>query len=468
MSFINKDFMLNNETGKKLYHDIAKDMPIYDFHCHLDPKQIAEDVHFNDIVDIWLSGDHYKWRAMRGQGIEEYYITGDASNKEKFIKWAETLENSVGNPLYHWSHLELKMYFNIDEILTANNAERIYEEANRFLADNHITTQSLITDSNVKVICTTDNPTDSLEYHDEIAKQDDFKTAVLPAFRPDDVFKIGEEAFINLIKKLENVENTEIKDEHDFVDALHHRIDYFHSKGAKLADHGISILQYEPYTAEDITKTFINAINQSELSNKDKAQFQTFILNELSKKYYEKGWAMQIHFGALRNANTKMFEKLGPDTGFDSITDQEHVAYHLNSLLNLMEYEGHLPKTIIYNLNPTYNDIVGSAIANFQTEAGVKGKIQHGAGWWFNDTKRGMIRQMSSLADQGLLMNFVGMLTDSRSFISYSRHDYFRRILCTFIGDFVERGEIPNDEDLLRKLIENICYNNAYRYFNLI
>lgn len=468
MAFINKDFMLNNETGKKLYNDYAKDLPIYDFHCHLDPKQIAENVHFKDIVDIWLSGDHYKWRAMRGQGIEERYITGDASNKEKFIKWAETLENSVGNPLYHWSHLELKMYFNIDELLTSENAERIYNEANKYLEENHVTTQSLITNSNVKLICTTDNPTDDLHYHDDIAKQDAFETTVLPAFRPDDVFKIGDQAFLNFLEKLGQVEDKQLKTEDDFIKALFNRIDYFHAKGAKLSDHGISILHYEDFTKEEVSRIFSKAINKEELTSKDKAQFQTYVLNELSKKYYEKGWAMQIHFGALRNANTKMFEKLGPDTGFDSILDQTHVAYNLNSLLNMMEYEGHLPKTIIYNLNPIYNDIVGSAIANFQTEAGIKGKVQHGAGWWFNDTKRGMLRQMSSLADQGLLMNFVGMLTDSRSFISYSRHDYFRRILCTFVGDLVEKGEIPNENELLKKLIQNICYNNAYNYFNLI
>ncbi|WP_154837291.1 glucuronate isomerase [Staphylococcus sp. Marseille-Q1834] len=468
MAFINENFMLNNETGKKLYENYAKDLPIYDFHCHLSPQQIAEDTQFEDIADIWLSGDHYKWRAMRALGIEERYITGDASNREKFIKWAETVENCVGNPLYHWSHLELKMYFNIDELLTADNAEKIYDEANQFLKDNQVSARSLITDSNVNVICTTDNPTDDLKYHDQIAQLDDFDTAVLPTFRPDEVFKIGDQAFLTFLEKLEQVEDTKINNVVDFVKGLHHRIDFFHSKGAKLSDHGISVLQYEPFSKEEIDSIFENALNNKEIDDKGKAQFQTFILNELSKKYHENGWAMQIHFGALRNANTQMFEKVGPDTGFDSILDQENIAYHLNSLLDMMEYENHLPKTILYNLNPNYNDIVGSAIANFQTEPGIRSKVQHGAGWWFNDTKRGMIRQMSSLADQGLLMNFVGMLTDSRSFISYSRHDYFRRILCTFIGEYVENGEIPNDEALLKKLIENICYNNAYEYFKLI
>lgn len=467
MAFINEHFMLNNETGKHLYHDFAKDMPIYDYHCHLDPKQISDNVVCDNITDLWLSGDHYKWRAMRAQGIEEQYITGDAAPLDKFKKWAETLENSVGNPLYHWSQLELKMYFDIEDLLTSDNAEAIYHRANDYLKQHHTTTQSLITDSNVNLICTTDNPTDDLNYHDAIKAQDGFNTTVLPAFRPDDVFKVGDPAFTDLLQKLENLTHP-ITTSSDFIEALYKRIQYFHDKGGRLADHGLEEMHFEAYTDQAIQDIFKKALNHADISTYERFQFQSYMLNELSKAYHERGWVMQIHFGAIRNNNTKMFEKVGKDAGFDSIRDQDNLAYHLNATLDMMEQEGHLPKTILYNLNPIYNDIVGSTIANFQTEPGIKSKVQHGAGWWFNDTKRGMLRQMSSLADQGLLMHFVGMLTDSRSFISYSRHDYFRRILSSFIGDLVEKGEIPNDDQLLKRMIENICYNNAYNYFKLI
>lgn len=467
MSFINQDFMLNNDKAKELYQNYAKDMPIYDYHCHLDPKEISENKHFDNITDLWLSGDHYKWRVMRAQGIDEYYITGDAPKKEKFVQWAAALENAVGNPVYHWSQLELAMYFNIYELLTADNAEEMYEQINRYLKENHVTTQSLIEASNVNVICTTDNPTDELNYHDDIKVQTGFKTAVLPAFRPDAVFKIGKPEFADFIRDLENVTH-KINDEKDLIDALHQRIDYFHQKGSRLADHGLERIDYADYAEEDIHHIFNKGLKGEAVSANEAAQFITFVLNELSKKYTENNWTMQIHFGAIRNNNTKAFEKLGPDTGFDSINDQTDLAYNLNHLLDMMDRENHLPKTILYNLNPTYNDVVGSAIANFQTESGIKSKVQHGAGWWFNDTKRGMLRQMSSLADQGMLMHFVGMLTDSRSFISYARHDYFRRILCTYIGELVEQGEIPDEATLLEKMIKGICYNNAYQYFGLV
>ncbi|RIO47297.1 glucuronate isomerase [Staphylococcus hyicus] len=467
MTFIHKNFMLTNETARHLYHTYAQTMPIYDYHCHLDPKMISENTHFDNITDLWLGGDHYKWRAMRAQGIDEYYITGAAEPKEKFKKWAETLDNAVGNPLYHWSHLELKMYFDIDDRLSATNTEDIYDRANAYLKSHHVTTQSLISDSNVALICTTDNPTDTLEHHDAIRAQDGFKTAVLPAFRPDDAFKVGTPQFIDFVKKLES-QTHPIIDSGDFVKALKQRIDYFHQKGGRLADHGLEEIRFEAFDAVEINTIFEKALEQEPISKKEYFQFQTFILRELSKAYSEKNWVMQIHFGAIRNNNTRAFSKLGPDAGFDSIRDQENLAAHLNATLNMMEADNHLPKTILYNLNPIYNDIVGSTIANFQTEPGIKSKIQHGAGWWFNDTKRGMLNQMSSLADQGLLMHFVGMLTDSRSFISYSRHDYFRRILCNFIGTLVENGEIPNDDTLLKRMIENICYDNACHYFNLI
>lgn len=467
MQLITEDFMLTNDVAKHLYHTYAKHKPIYDYHCHLDPKMISENVYFDNITSLWLGGDHYKWRAMRAQGIEEKYITGDADPKEKFKKWAITLENSVGNPLYHWSHIELKMYFGIDETLGSNNAEEIYDRANHYLKENNITTQTLIESSNVKLICTTDNPTDTLEYHDAIKAQKDFKTTVLPAFRPDDAFKVGTKQFVAFLKKLEKQTHS-ITNVETFVSALQKRIDFFHNKGGRLADHGLEVIHFESFKPTEIDAIFDKALHGTAVSNQEYFQFQTFMLNELSKSYSEKAWTMQIHFGAIRNNNHNAFVKLGPDTGFDSIRDQDNLAFHLNATLDMMERESHLPKTILYNLNPVYNDIVGSTIANFQTEAGIQSKMQHGAGWWFNDTKRGMLKQMSSLADQGLIMHFVGMLTDSRSFISYSRHDYFRRILCSFIGELVENGEIPKDETLLKKMIENICYDNAYRYFKLI
>ncbi|MDT4011196.1 MULTISPECIES: glucuronate isomerase [Staphylococcus] len=467
MAFINETFMLHNDKAVQLYEDYAKDMPIYDYHCHLDPKQISEDHHFDNITDLWLSGDHYKWRVMRAQGIEEHYITGDADKKEKFVKWAQALQNAVGNPVYHWSQLELAMYFGVYDLLTEDNAEEIYERVNQYLKDNHVTTQSLIKESKVNLICTTDNPTDDLHYHDEIKAQSDFKTAVLPAFRPDAAFKIGSQDFLDFVEKLAEITQP-IQSVESFIDSLKQRIDYFHSKGGRLADHGLERIDYEDFTSEEITDIFRKALNKETVSDFEKAQFITFVLNELSKAYADKGWTMQIHFGAIRNNNTRAFKKLGPDTGFDSINDQTNLAYNLNHLLDMMEREDHLPKTILYNLNPNYNDVVGSTIANFQTEPGIASKIQHGAGWWFNDTKRGMLRQMSSLADQGMLMHFVGMLTDSRSFISYARHEYFRRILCTYIGEMVENGEIPDEPALLEKLIKGICYNNAYHYFGLI
>ncbi|RXK17402.1 glucuronate isomerase [Macrococcus sp. DPC7161] len=465
MSFIHKDFMLQNETAKHLYHDYAKDMPIYDYHCHLDPKLIRDNHHFDNITELWLGGDHYKWRAMRAQGIEEQYITGSAAPLEKFIKWAETLENAIGNPLYHWSQLELKMYFGIDELLTKENAEAIYHQANQYLKDNHVTTQSLIQQSNVKLICTTDGPLNHLEEHDAIKSQS-LSAAVLPAFRPDDAFNIQEPSFKAFVESLEAITHP-ITTADAFIEALHKRIDYFHSKGSKLADHGIGELNYQTYTEEAIQSIFKKALNNESISHQEMGQLQTYLLFNLGKKYHELDWTMQIHFGAIRNNNTRQFKALGRDTGYDSINDQSNVAYHLNNILNMLATEDKLPKTILYNLNPIYNDIVTTTIANFQAP-GVKSKVQHGAGWWFNDTKRGMLNQMASLSDQGMLMHFVGMLTDSRSFLSYSRHDYFRRILCTHIGQLVELGEVPNDDVLLERMIKNICYNNAYNYFKLI
>lgn len=465
--FINDDFMLRNQTAIDLYHQYAKDMPIYDYHCHLSPQDIAENRRFNNITELWLSGDHYKWRAMRTHGIDERYITGDATDKEKFAAWAETVPSCLGNPLYHWTHLELKRYFGIDELLSSDNWERIWNQCNELLKQEDYSVQGLINRSNVKVICTTDDPTDDLFYHSEIQKQEAFTVKVLPTFRPDKGLEINLKTFIPFIEELEKVCDSKLATYQDYIQALQSRIDYFHEKGCRISDHGLGEVPYIPYDPSDIDRIYQAARNGERVHVEDEMKFKTATLIALAKSYSEKGWAMQLHFGAIRNNNTKMFELLGPDAGFDSINDAGNVAAPLNGLLNALDKENQLPRTILYNLNSIYNDLVGSTLANFQTEAGIAGKIQLGSGWWFNDTKQGMIRQLSALADQGLLTHFVGMLTDSRSFISYSRHEYFRRILCNLIGTWVEEGEIPNNPALLEKLVKNICYNNAKNYFKI-
>lgn len=466
MTFINKDFMLQNETAKYLYHTYAEHMPIYDYHCHLDPQQIAEDHTFHDVTELWLAGDHYKWRAMRANGVPEEKITGNASSEEKFQAWAETVEACIGNPLYHWTHLEMKRYFDIDEQLNGDNWKEIYDRINKTIKEKGLTAQKLIQSSNVVFVGTTDNPTDSLESHDQIQKNQDFPVTVAPSFRPDEAFAIGEQRFTDFLEKLRAVVPNNITTYVEMMKAIENRIDYFNDRGTVASDHGIGTLTYEESTNDEIETIFLKAAAKEEITSIEAAKYQTRLLIDLAECYFDREWVMQIHFGAIRNNNTRMFEAIGPDSGFDSTNDQSNVAYALNNLLDAMAKKDKLPKMIIYNLNPIYNDIVASATANFQNNtAGVKGKVQFGAGWWFNDTEKGMLRQMDALADHGLLMHFVGMLTDSRSFVSYPRHEYFRRILCNYVGENVENGKFPNDKDLLKKLIENICFNNADRYF---
>lgn len=466
MAFIHDDFMLKNETAKRLYHEFAKDLPIIDYHCHLPPAEIAEDKQFNNITELWLAGDHYKWRALRASGVDEYYITGAATDKEKFLKWAEVVPQTLGNPLYHWTHLELKKYFGIEDLLGPDTAEAIWEQANKLLSQPDYSAKNLIKRSNVVLINTTDDPTDDLRYHKQL-QTEGFDVTVLPTFRPDKGLEINKPTFLPFVSLLGEVTGKEINSYDVFIDALLERVAYFHDIGGRLADHGLGEVPYAEYTKAALDAAFAKALAGEGVSPLEEEQFKTAVINVLAKEYTERGWVMQIHFGAIRNNNTKMFEQLGPDSGFDSINDQANVATKLNGLLNSCEVTGHLPKTILYNLNPTYNDIVGTTMQNFQTEAGVKGKIQFGSGWWFNDTKYGMDRQLKSLSEAGLLMHFVGMLTDSRSFISYSRHEYFRRILCNLVGQWIEDGEVPNDDSLVQPLIENICYYNAKRYFNL-
>lgn len=466
MAFINEDFMLNNETGKHLYHTYAEKMPIFDYHCHLIPEWIANDHEFTDITELWLSGDHYKWRAMRANGIPERKITGDSSPEEKFEAWAETAENTIGNPLFHWTQLELKRYFDIDELLSKENWKEIYEKANQVIKENKLTARKLIEMSNVTFIGTTDNPTDSLEYHDQIQKDDSFKVTVVPSFRPDEAFHIDDERFVGFLDRMEAIFGTRLSSYQELKDQLQQRVDFFDEHGTVASDHALENMVYREATEEEIEAIFQKALHQERITKEEKEQYLTRMLIDLGEMYEEKGWAMQIHFGALRNNNEYWYNKLGPDVGFDSLHDSVEDGRHLNQLLNAMARNQKLPKMIIYNLNPTQNHVVASAVANFQVnEEGIKNKIQFGAGWWFNDTEQGMLRQMETLADHGLLMNFVGMLTDSRSFVSYPRHEYFRRILCNYIGEQVELGKFPQKEELLKKLVENVCYNNAVHYF---
>ncbi|WP_027108904.1 glucuronate isomerase [Lacticigenium naphthae] len=466
MTFIHEDFMLQNEKAKKLYHEVAKNLPIFDYHCHLDPKQIAEDHRFENITELWLSGDHYKWRAMRANGIPENKITGNASAEEKFEAWAQTAEVSIGNPLFHWTQLELKKYFGIEELLTGENWKEIYDKANGIIREKELTAQKLIKESNVEFVGTTDNPTDSLEFHKQIEELDDFAVTVAPSFRPDEALAIGEDKFTTFLEKLYKVSGNSVSTYQEMMKEMIKRIDLFDERGTRAADHGIGHLQFAESTIEEIDIIFLKALAKLSLTQEEVAKYQTRMLVDLAALYAERNWVMQIHFGAIRNNNSRMFEQIGPDAGFDSINDQGNVAYALNKLLNRIHTNGTLPKTIIYNLNPEYNHSVASTVANFQGNTeGIKGKVQFGAGWWFNDTEQGMLRQIETLADHGLLMHFVGMLTDSRSFISYTRHDYFRRIFCNYVGEQVELGKFPDNEKLLTQLIENVCYKNAIHYF---
>lgn len=467
MAFITKHFMMTSETGQHLYKKYAKDLPIYDYHCHLSPELIASDYQFKDITDVWLSGDHYKWRALRANGVPESYITGEATSaKEKFMEWAKTVPSTVGNPLFHWSALELKRYFDVEDILTAENGEAIFVALNKQIQEKKMTTRYFINQSNVALIGTTDSPEDSLEFHQQIAEDDSFETKVVPSFRPDKALKINDPVFKDYVQLIAKVADSEISTYQDFVDALAKRIAFFDSVGTVASDHALEEVNYVVATAEEIENIFMKGLQGDALSDQEVNQYTSRLLVDLAKLYAKYDWAMQIHFGALRNNNSKMLEELGPDTGFDSIRDSSNDASGLNRLLDAMNQNDGLPKMIIYPLNPTHFDVIGSALANFQSnDKGIKSKLQLGSGWWFNDTERGMRAQMAALSDQGLLMNFVGMLTDSRSFLSYPRHEYFRRILCQFIGEQVDAGKIPNDESLLKTLVENICYYNAVNYF---
>lgn len=461
--FMDENFLLSNDTAINLYHNYAKEMPIIDYHCHLNPKEIFENKRFKNITEAWLYGDHYKWRAMRANGIDEKYITGDAEDYEKFMAWAKTMPMTIGNPLYHWTHLELQRYFGIYEILNEKTAPAIWEKANKLLSGEGFGARDLISKSNVKALCTTDDPIDSLEYHLKLKEDKGFDVKVLPTLRPDKGLQINKDTFIPWVEKLAKVSEKNIQSYDEFLEALEARVRFFNEVGCRISDHGLDSITYMEASKEEVCDIFARALKGESFSKNEESQFRTHTLLFLGKLYSELGWTMQLHMGALRNNNTKMFRKLGADTGFDSINDEE-LAYSLSRLLDSLEVENSLPKTILYTLNPKDNYILGTTIGNFQgTE--IPGKIQFGAAWWFLDNKEGMIEQIKTLANIGLLSRFVGMLTDSRSFLSYPRHEYFRRILCNLLGEWVENGEVPEDMELLGSIVQGICYNNAKEYF---
>lgn len=467
MKFINNNFMINNEQGRNLYVNVAKDMPIIDYHCHLDAKEIYDNKPFENITQLWLAGDHYKWRAMRANGVSEEKITGSASAEEKFEAWAATVESSFGNPLYHWTHLELQYYFGIEENLNSRNWHDIMLACNAQLQQESFKPRALISRSNVEVICTTDSPLDTLEYHRLIQQEKSFSTHVLPTFRPDEIFDERPQYFAAFINKLSSISQTKITTFDALSQAMAERIEWFHMHGCRISDHGPLEIQYRYASPATVDMLLARKLGGETLSQLENTQFSSALFLMLAGHYKARHWAMQLHFGAIRNNNSKLVKRLGVNTGFDSVGDQTLLAQGLNGMLDALTQAGSLPKTIVYNLNASYNDVVASAIANFQSgDEGIKSPIQFGSGWWFNDTRRGMENQLNCLADQGLLANFIGMLTDSRSFISYPRHDYFRRILCNLIGGWVARGEVPEDNVILTRMVRDICHDNAERYFD--
>lgn len=466
MSLINDDFMITSKAGRTLYTRYAKNQPIIDYHCHLEAKDIFENQPFQNMTQLWLEGDHYKWRAMRANGIHENYITGTASAEEKFEAWAKTVEASFGNPLYHWTHLELATYFGINHPLSHKNWREVMDECNKKLASDNFLPRELITRSRVDVICTTDKPLDDLKYHQLLKQEEGFKTRVLPTFRPDELFESDPTRFSQFVFQLGQLTEVPITTLASFIAAISLRIDYFHRVGCRISDHGPVDVAYRYMSDEQAEALFTARMSERALTQVEMQAWSSMIFVKLAALYKQKNWAMQIHFGAIRNNNVRQYRAIGINSGFDSIADQDNLAKNLNALLNAMAENNGLPKTILYNLNASYNDIVASALANFQNgDDGIKSPMQFGSGWWFNDTQRGMENQLLSLADQGLLSNFIGMLTDSRSFVSYTRHDYFRRILCNLIGGWVDRGEVPEDMDILSNMVKGICANNARDYF---
>jgi glucuronate isomerase len=461
--FLDEDFLLQTPTAQRLYHDYAKAMPIIDYHNHLPPDQIAADKQFDNITQLWLYGDHYKWRAMRINGVDEAYCTGNKSDFEKFEKWAATVPYTLRNPLYHWSHLELQRYFGVNEVLSQQNARQVYDDCTAQVQTADCSVRNLLRRMNVKTVCTTDDPLDSLEYHQQI-RQSGFEIQVRPAFRPDKAMNADDpEALQAFIQKLEALTNRDIATYDDYLAALKQRHDFFAENGCSVSDHGLEQIYAEDYTEGEIKAVFEKIRGRQALSPQERLQFKSAMLFQFALWDHEKGWVQQYHLGALRNNNARLLRQLGPDTGWDSIGDFSQ-ARALSKFLNRLDENDQLTKTIIYNLNPADNELMATMIGNFN-DGSVAGKVQWGSGWWFLDQKDGMIDQMNTLSNMGLLSRFVGMLTDSRSFLSFPRHEYFRRILCDLLGQDVENGELPNDIDWIGKVVQDICYNNARDYF---
>jgi glucuronate isomerase len=462
---IHEDFLLQNDVAKELYHDYASKMPIIDYHCHLPPADIANDRKFKNLTEIWLEGDHYKWRAMRTHGVDERFCTGNASDWEKFEKWAETVPFTIRNPLYHWTHLELKKPFGINELLDEQTAQGIYKKANELLATEDYSVKNLLKGFNVKKICTTEDPLDTLEHHCKI-KQSEYDIKVSTAWRPDRAVDVRDAAKFNLyLDELSAVCNKHISTFSDYLDALQQRHDFFHEMGCRLSDHGLDTpFPIAKYTKAEVEAAFEKIRSGKKLSKKKQEKFTSFMMHHLAVMDYEKGWVQQFHVGAIRNVNEKAVREIGEAKGFDSIHDFSY-AHSMGVFFNRLEEEGKLAKTILYNLNPRDNEMIAAMIGNFQ-DGKVVSRFQYGSGWWFLDQKDGMEKQMNALSNLGLLFHFVGMVTDSRSFLSYSRHEYFRRVLCNLLGKDVANGEIPKDMKLLGKMVQDISYNNANQYFD--
>ena len=462
--FMDKDFLLDTDSAKKLFHDFAENMPVCDYHCHLNPKEIFENKPPESITELWLSGDHYKWRAMRSCGVEERYCTGSATDREKFQKFAYALQYCIGNPLYHWAHIELQRYFGIDTPLNAKTADEIFDKANEAIRNGDFRPQSLIMKSNVRVVCTTDDPVDDLKYHKFLKDVQGFDCRVLPSFRPDRALNAHLDGFADYIRSLSDAADVEINSYKDVISALLKRADYFDSVGCKVSDQAFDYPPYSVASDDEIDEIFCRAMNGEKITPDECDKYRTPILLALGEKYYELGWAMEIHIGAMRNNNTLMFNKIGADTGFDSVGDCE-IAQPLSRFLDALNVKGRLPKTILFNLNDKDNTVLATMLGNFQS-SDADSKIQFGPAWWFLDTMDGMTNQMKTLGNLGVLGKFVGMETDSRSFTSYGRHEYFRRIMCALLGRWVEDGWYAYDEDILKEIVQGICYNNAIKYFN--
>jgi len=463
--FISDDFLLQNETARLLYHDFAEQMPIYDYHCHLAADALADDLKFKNLTQAWLSGDHYKWRALRANAVPEEYITGRASDDDKFLHWAGTVPYTIRNPLYHWTHLELKRYFGVDDLLTPQSAPRIYQHCNQMLADSRFSVRSLLRKMNVAVVCTTDDPTDRLDHHQKIS-DNGFETKVYPTWRPDRAMALDDLDTLNQwIDSLAAVCDMQISDYASFLAALHNRHDYFHNAGCRASDHGLERVLAEDYTALQIERIFDKLRRRRPLELAEKLKFKSALMVEFAVMDHESDWAMQLHIGPLRNTNSRMFKLIGPDTGFDCIGESEN-ASALARFLDRLSAQDKLPRTILYNLNPRDNEMFAAIIGCFQ-DSSIPGKIQYGPAWWFLDQKDGIERHLSALSNMGLLRRFVGMVTDSRSFLSFPRHEYFRRILCNLLGSEVEMGLLPRDMSFLGEMVREICFTNARNYFSL-